>query len=269
VLGVDPNDVGLTRSVLLTGLCAAILAGPALATGTSASDETVTALGTGNWGGYVLTGASQAASPLSFTHVTGTWKVPAVDCTVGSSDSAAAVAVGLGGFSSPLFEQIGTAANCDASGPASYYGWYSLDWGPTLSFVMRVDPGDVMTANVTVSNTNLVTMTLQNLTRHSKATVKKLAGAVDVMSAEWLADQMGSCGCAMPLADFNSLGLSKLSATDANGTTGGLTQTAWTVNPVQVGTNTEKYPGTCPPENVAADGKSFTLSWVQDAVIDC
>jgi hypothetical protein len=255
--------VGLTIRFVFVAVLAAFLATPALAANG--------AIPTQDWAGFTLTGPNPA-SPISFTHATGTWKVPAVACGESSSASASTIMVGLGGFTTPLLEVIGTSTECGATGPASNYGWYQVDWGQEMSFAMRIEPGDTMTASVSVSTKNLVTMTLQNVTRHTSAIVRRLAGAVDLSSADWVTGSLGcsdgSCGFE-PLADFGSLEMSKVQATAAGGQTGTLATSGWSANPLQISTSAGTSAGTCGPAHVATDGASFDVPWTATATSGC
>jgi hypothetical protein len=69
------------------------------------------------WSGYVVT-----AERVSFTRVSGTWTEPLAICSKGGEPALSTVWVGLGGYTteSKVLDQIGTDANCDAAGRASY-----------------------------------------------------------------------------------------------------------------------------------------------------
>lgn len=241
-----------------------------------------------NWAGYAVTSADPA-TPYAFTAVSATWKQPPVACGQNDSDSSSAFWVGIGGYNldSTKLEQIGTDSDCDQLGPPSYYGWYELVPGPPISFAMNVRPGDVMSASVTVSKTNLVTLTLKNVTRHTVAIERKTFVGPDLSSAEWVAEapsQCGGSGCDMvPLANFGSVAMSKLSAT-MNGQAGSLVNPAWTATPIQIVTNGSQSfyggpnegdvsysstAGTCTPTNVGSDGASFTIGWNPHAQQGC
>ncbi len=72
-----------------------------------------------NWSGYALTGL-----PLGFSQVGGTWTVPALDCSGGSS-TASATWAGIGGLEAAdrTLIQAGTEQDCSGGG-ASYYAWW-------------------------------------------------------------------------------------------------------------------------------------------------
>src|SRR5207244_301014 len=123
----------------------------------SAADEVST-----NWAGYAIADsqtveAGSSTAPLTFTSVTATWKQPKVTCSAGST-SYSAFWVGLGGLASTseALEQIGTAANCTATGKAVYYAWYELVPARSVPVSLKVRPGDTITASVNVNGTSVL-----------------------------------------------------------------------------------------------------------------
>jgi hypothetical protein len=184
-----------------------------------------------NWSGYVVTGAT-------FSSVTGTWVQPELDCA-STGRSAAAFWVGLGGNStgSNALEQAGTGAECTASGSARYYTWYELVPAPSVEIPLAVEPGDTVTATVTVKGMQ-VTLQVRNVTRGTQATKVKRVARPDTSSAEWVAEApslcVGSGACrTVPLSDFGTVKFSKASAT-ADGHTGSVSDRAWTATSIQL-----------------------------------
>jgi Peptidase A4 family len=230
-------------------------------------------LASANWGGYALISPT-AGSSIAFTHVIGSWKVPSITCDESESDSSSAFWVGLGGFTGDAqMEQIGTWADCDDVGPASYFGWYELAGGPALSFALNVRPGDTMTASVSVTTTNQVTMTLKDVTRKQQAVVRKRVPLVDLSSAEWMAEAPTDCEstCSIvPIANFGKVSMSNLEAT-ADGPTGQvsgtLTNPAWLAAPIEVSADAST-PGTCTPLPTST-GTGFSVAWVAAAQPNC
>jgi len=230
-------------------------------------------LASANWGGYALI-TPDPSTPIAFTHVIGSWKVPTISCGQNDTTSSTAFWVGLGGFSGNAnMEQIGTWADCDNIGPPSYFGWYELDGGPAASFALAVRPGNTITASVNVTTTNLVTMTLKNVTLKKQGIVRKTVAVVDLSSAEWMAEAPTDCSIScsvVSIADFAPFAISNLQAT-ADGPsgvqTGTLTNPAWTAAPIEVSASSAK-PGTCTPVP-ASTGTGFSVSWVAPAQPNC
>jgi hypothetical protein len=74
-----------------------------------------------NWSGYVVGAAAGAA--VSFSRVTGSWRLPAARCGPADAGALAAIWVGIGGYaSSGKLEQIGTEAGCDRLAGRRYAG---------------------------------------------------------------------------------------------------------------------------------------------------
>jgi len=239
-----------------------------------------------NWAGYALR-SKDPASPVNFTKVVGSWRQPSTKCNWFDTDSLSAFWVGLGGYNagSEMLEQIGTDADCNPSGPPSYYGWYELVPGPPISFAMKIEPGDLMTASVSVKG-KLVFLELRNETRQLLAVKVASFTNPDLSSAEWIAEAPSACwgaACvAVPLANFGSVGMSKVAAT-GNGHSGGLADDTWDAVPIQLvsGGTQVLFPsvagdvaytptaGTCRPTSPSAKGDSFTIGWAATARPGC
>jgi hypothetical protein len=185
-----------------------------------------------NWAGYAVRKTGTA-----FRHVSGTWTVPAVDCTTGA-ESYSANWVGLGGYSSSAkaLEQLGTESDCSRSGTASYSAWFEVVPTAATTARMTIEAGDVVRASAAVRGT-LVTLKLTDLTRGKTITKTVRAGVVDVSSAEWIVEAPSLCdgtttsdaSCAQSaLANFGSTGFSAASATTSAGHTGTILDAAWT-----------------------------------------
>jgi hypothetical protein len=228
---------------------------------------------TSNWAGYTLTNPDPTA-PMAFTAVSGKWTVPKLKCDETAEDDHAAFWVGLGGYvdGTQALEQIGTWSDCNLQGPPSYFAWYELVPGPALSFAMKIEPGDTLTASVSVDTHQHVTLTLTNLTRHTVAIARQRDQMVDLSSAEWIAEAPTFCNlssCAVePLANFGSVAMSNLRAT-ANGKSGTVTSTGWNATPLEIAPHTGTSPGTCTPTSLAGDGSSFAVSFVAAAQQGC
>lgn len=148
-----------------------------------------------NWSGYAVTGSS-------FTHVRGTWIVPAANCTM-TPNTYSSFWVGLDGLSSSTVEQIGTDSDCNGTSPM-YYAWYEFNPQPGVQIEgLEVSPGDQMSAAVGYSDGEF-TLTITNETNgQSYSKTSPFAGAMR-SSAEWIAE--APCctpgGGILPLTDF-------------------------------------------------------------------
>ncbi len=235
-------------AVLLTGLAtiAGLSAGTASASAARAplrygvvrsAVVTHDAATSSNWAGYAVTPLSGSAV-ASFTNVFGTWVQPAVNCSAGTP-SYSAFWVGLGGSTqnSTSLEQIGTSADCAASGTPVYSAWYEILPAAPVSLKLLVRPGDTISAAVTISG-KTVAMRLRNLTRHTVVNKKLKMAAPDTTSAEWIAEAPSSCDrsgrcTTLPLANFGSVNFLKAAAT-ASGHSGLIIDPAWTANAISL-----------------------------------
>ena len=98
-----------------------------------------------NWSGYLAAAPTNGAAdspPLTFNSVTGSWLQPKARCVKGRAD-AAAFWVGLGGSNgdSPALEQLGTTAQCNSRGVASYFVWWEIVPAAAVQIPMKVRPG--------------------------------------------------------------------------------------------------------------------------------
>jgi hypothetical protein len=233
-----------TRTVVLFAVLLAVAgAAPAHAFTTTQTST--------NWAGYV------ASSPgVTFRHVSATWTMPAVTCQVGTRSYEASW-VGLGGYhtTSPALEQIGTESDCSRSGTPIYSAWYELVPSASATIRMKLLPGDVMSASVTV-NGKLVRLRLTDVTRNIVFTKTMRAAAIDLTSADWIVEAPSSCnrsGCvALPLADFGTESFTQLSLTAVNGLTGTLVNNSWTANAISLSTAGARGPGLHGPASTLA-----------------
>lgn len=246
-------------AVVAAGLCAAVFAGRAAAAG---SDTSISS----NWSGYAATGTSATGAPTTFSVVSGTWVQPAVTCTPGQA-SWSAFWVGLGGFGqgSQALEQIGTDADCGADGRPVYAVWYELVPDAAVHVRLRVSAGDRLNAVVVVHGSEVI-LRLHNLTRNTVFTRKVSASALDLTSAEWIAEAPARCGGSgcnvLPLADFGTVTFTGAAAV-GDGRPAPLA--SWTVNPIELLagdrlTRAASYSGAL-PSAVGSDGGSFSIAY--------
>jgi hypothetical protein len=203
-----------------------------------------------NWAGYAARRVG-----VDFKRVSGAWTVPAVDCSAAPGATYSANWVGLGGYATgaQALEQLGTESDCSASGKATYSGWFEVVPDVASPAKLTIKPGDRMFASATVAPaTRVVTLTLADLTRRTKATKTVAAAAVDLTSAEWIVEAPSLCfgsassSCRQTaLAKFGATGFTQARATTTTGHAGGLLDTAW--NAVAL---------TLSPEQTASDGGS-------------
>jgi hypothetical protein len=290
----------MSRSWATAVVAAAFAAVVALATtGSSAAGaapalmHTTAALGTpttsSNWSGYAVTGTNASGSDISYSSVTGTWTVPAVNCATGSTDQASSVWVGLGGYSlsSQALEQVGTDSDCSDAGVPNYFAWYELVPANAVLLKAKIKPGDTISTSVNVlpaTGAGLGTVELQiiNRTRNWRVTKKLQPSALDTTSAEWIVEAPSSCTGTrcdiLPLANFGSVTIGKIAAI-GDSSPGTLSNTAWTQTPLQLVPHVHRsnLPGPdqlagsssstagAAPAAFSVDGRSFSVAWQADA----
>ena len=166
----------------LAGAVAAVAAPSAAAAPATAQDVSE------NWAGYVASGPSTGSG---FSSVSGSWVQPSANCSSGDGDSA--FWVGLGGASgqSQSLEQIGTEANC-SGGSAQQYAWYELVPAAPVQLNMTINPGDQISAKVTVNGTEVI-VSLSDHTTGGSATKTLQMSNPDTSSAEWIAEAPSTC----------------------------------------------------------------------------
>lgn len=234
-----------------------------------------------NWAGYVATtGPSTRSLAKHFTSVSATWVQPAATCTPGEP-TYSAFWVGLGGYSerSEALEQIGSEADCSASGQVSYYAWYEfVPAGPEPIHKVDVSPGDTISATVRVKGDRVV-VSLVNLTQATPAFtfIKKHmhSPAPDTSAAEWIAEAPSNCNshnsCTpLALTNFGTVTFSSATASSVGVDghhTGVINDPAWswgTIN-LQAGSGHFRYghdlPPSADPGSLAVTGDSFAVTY--------
>jgi hypothetical protein len=164
-----------------------------------------------------------------------------------------------------------------SSGSPKHIAWYEVVPAAPVQFNLPISAGDHMSARVTVDGNN-VTMSLKDDTTGQSASKTLQADAVDVSSAEWIAeapsqcDQGGNC-TPLPLADFGKVDFTNSSAT-AGGHTGTISDSSWQAQPIELSpgasadgfvSDTTTSSAGAQPTDVSSDGSSFSVSWSSDS----
>jgi hypothetical protein len=131
-----------------------------------------------NWSGYAETGAE--------TSITGTWKVPTVTKSSGTTYSSSWI--GIDGFANSDLIQTGTEADW-IGGKAHYDAWWEiLPAAETVIPSLPVSPGDTITADVhKVSGTTWSITITDTTTGGTFTTTKSYSGPG--ASAEWIQER--------------------------------------------------------------------------------
>jgi len=171
---------------------------------------------TNQWSGYAVTGEQ-----LSVTYVTGSWRVPVVQCS-GSSVTGVGIFVGIDGYpgSASTVEQVGTAVYCDANANAHYYAFYEFaPRPPTPPGMYPVGPGDVISAWVSCTTGTQFTVQLTDVTRSSLPLInanQPNGFSGNCSSAEWIVEDPATKTRGLyPLVNFGEVNFAVDSATVA------------------------------------------------------
>ncbi|MDR3646153.1 MAG: G1 family endopeptidase [Candidatus Babeliales bacterium] len=211
-----------------------------------------------NWSGYAaLTNLTNPAMN-SVTYISGSWKVPKLSSTKGTSYSAAWV--GIDGFVSPTVEQLGTEH--DWYGGAQHnYAWYEMY--PSASFEFSNFPihvGDSITATVTYLGNNTFLLALFNNTKKTRTQVSKSSTSAQRSSAEWIMEApcCTNSGDVLPLSDFNQIKFFNCSCKIKN-VTGAINNIKWKNQTLDMVTNNSTLKAVT--SGLTNGGKNFSVIW--------
>jgi len=189
-----------------------------------------------NWAGYAVT-----RSRLRFTAVRATFFVPYLNCAKSPGTALSSSWVGFDGFTghADSVEQGGIAANCGATGKASYFAWWETFPRAEVRASLRIAAGDSITASVTFNaKTRNYKISLTDNTRGAHFTVLRKCPHVRVGtsllrcprdSAEIISEApaTGSKLAIARLADYGAISFGGISITDSRGAHGGIVSSRW------------------------------------------
>lgn len=149
-----------------------------------------------NWSGY-------AVANTTYTSATGTWTVPSVARTRGSTYSAAWV--GVGGFNDAALIQTGTEQDF-VNGTAQYAAWWTTDAQGYAEqpINLTVTPGDTITASVSQIDSTDWTISLRDVTSGHSFTTTISNYTNPGLSAEWIMEAPGIGGRQSSIAHFST-----------------------------------------------------------------
>ncbi len=204
-----------------------------------------------NWSGYAVTGSA-------FTHVRGTWVVPAAYC--GETPNAySSFWVGLDGLSSSTVEQIGTDSDCNGT-MASYYAWYEFNPMPAMLIEsIEVSPGDLMSASVGFSNGEFTLAITNETNGQSYTKTSRFNGALR-SSAEWIAEApcCTPSGGILPLSDFSMIFFDSGHSTDSS-TSGPISN--FGRNALEITMTSKEGAEEAIASPLTGGGTSFSVTW--------
>lgn len=217
-----------------------------------------------NWSGYAVNGSSG-----SITALQGSWTVPAVTCT--STNSYAAIWVGIDGFQSSTVEQTGTDSDC-VNGAPSYYAWYEFYPHPSFKVGMTIHPGDEMGARVSFSS-GAFKVILVDFTTGKEFSKSQTVSNAARSSAEFVVEAPLVCTlfrCKLaPLSDFGTVGLGydytgvKMTCgVLKDGVAGSIGSFGAAVQEITMVSQSNHGVVKAQPSALTSDGMSFTVQWM-------
>jgi len=229
-----------------------------------------------NWAGYVVSRRASSRSPFGFTKVSGRWVLPTANCgstsTIGPTSSAFWVGLGGGEHASGEVEQAGTEADCSATGVPNYFAWYELAPHSWVHLRLDLEPGNAISASVTVLTTH-ITIVVRDVSRRTSISKTLRIAVPDTSSAEWIVEApsrcttLAFCGEQM-LTNFGTIEFSDGTAR-SGAHSGPISDGAWIETPVWLHEGGEPYGGLAPEQNAAEavpsaltqEGTAFSVSW--------
>ncbi len=162
-----------------------------------------------DWSGYTVS-SDLTAPQADVTAVTGTWVVPNIN---GTNDSFSAAWIGIGGQYDESLIQTGTEHSI-LNNTASYFAWYELLPDNSIYLNMTVNPGDTMSASISLQNSasNTWLVILKNLS-NGETYQNTFQYASTRSSAEWIVERPTVNNFQYPLADFGTITFTGCSAT--------------------------------------------------------
>ena len=149
-----------------------------------------------NWSGYALSSKTSG----TYSSITGSWVVPSVSPSNGSTYSSNWI--GIDGFNNSSLIQTGTEQDYSSSGGAQYYAWWEiLPAAETVISSFTVQPGDNMSASVVNDGNGKWTITLTDNTENETFTTTQ-AYSGPAQSAEWIEEAPTIGGHVATLANY-------------------------------------------------------------------
>ena len=218
-----------------------------------------------NWSGYAVTGANGSVSDVKAS-----WVVPLIQGPCPPTNQYASFWVGIDGYSSNTVEQIGTDSDC-VNGQSVYYAWYEFypHWAYTINSV-TIQPGDVISAEVSASAKGTFTVTLSVLRGNQLFKTSAKMNNADRSSAEWIAEAPWSGGV-LPLANFGTalFGFASTGVSNTSSVTmkiGDQIKTgsigSFAGNNAEITMVDKNGAPKALPSGLSGDGSSFSIGWV-------
>jgi hypothetical protein len=210
-----------------------------------------------NWSGFVAGGPG-----VHFRSVSAQWRQPRPRCAR-NRVATTSTWVGLGGLSSEVLEQTGTQFFC-VHGRTATGAWYELLPAPAMFLRMRIFPGDLMSARVTVAG-HRVTMSLRDLSDGESFVRTFRAPHISTDSADWIQEAPTACGRGgchiVRLANFGTVHFSHARAQGVRGRYGSIAARAWQHIRLMLVQTGRGFINVAVPSRLARRGSAFTVTY--------
>lgn len=214
-----------------------------------------------NWSGYAVATNLTNPDAKSVTDTYGSWTVPNLLSTPGTSY--AAIWSGIDGYSNSTVEQIGSL-HIWSNGVQQNFAWFEMYPRGLFQIVgFPVSPGDVIGSDVSYIGKNTFNLVIVNYTenvyfivptsytKHFKA---------ERSSAEWIVEAPSSLSQVLPLADFGTVIFTNCKTT-INSVTGPIKSCHWQYDPLTMATSTTPRITKAAPSKLFNAGSSFSIDW--------
>ncbi len=221
--------------------------GTSTTSSTTSSPAATTSYTSTNWSGYVATSGS-------FSAISASWYVPQPTGN-GSTTTADATWVGIGGVSTSDLIQVGTDNTVDASGKVTSVIFYELlPSAAQMVTGLIVTPGDLIHASLSGSGGSWTIIATDVTTNQAFKTTVSYASTLS--SAEWIEeDPSYSSGKLVPLDNFGTVNISGGSVTK-NGAAMNLVSAG--VSPITLVDSSNQVLAS--PSGLTSDGGGFSVT---------
>jgi hypothetical protein len=209
---------------------------------------TTTSYTSTNWSGYLATSSN-------YTQISGSWQAPNVTGN-GSTTSADASWIGVGGVTSNDLIQVGTQDTVSSSGTVTTSAFYEMLPAASIDITsISVSPGDQMSANINETSTGQWAITITDNTSGQTYT-KNVSYTSSNSSAEWIEeDPSYSSRRQIPFDNFGLVNF-KSALTTSNGAS--LNLNSASAQPVTMVNQSDQPIAT--PSSINSDGMSFSIN---------
>ncbi len=209
-------------------------------------------LGSQNFAGYAS--RSQGSHATKFTSVAGSWQVPSVKCS--NAKQALGIWVGIGGLTNNNdLEQDGIVVQCDQALHPHYFAFFEILPAAAQTPNLPVNPGDRISASVTVVGKGVFKFQLHDSTQHWNFAMQGNKSGAHLASAECIVEAVSNLSNhVLPLANFGTV---NVSGCRANGKPINAGPSTVEILMISINTHAPK----AQVSDLSGDGTAFSVRW--------